>query len=41
MKGSTFVCDICGITLTKKDNLKRHITRVHEVIWKDDRTIRS
>ena len=40
-KESPFTCNICGIGFTRKDNMKRHIVRIHETIWKDSHTIET
>ena len=40
-KESPFTCNICGICFTRKDNMKRHMVRIHETTWKDCHTIET
>ena len=34
-----FSCDVCSMQFTRKDNMKRHALRVHEVVVKDSNSI--
>ena len=40
-KESPFTCNICGIGFMRKDNMKRHMVRIHETIWKDSHNIKT
>ena len=40
-KESLFTYNICGTGFTKKDNMERHMVRIHETIWKDSHTIET
>ena len=40
-KESPFTYNICGIGFTRKGNMKRHVVRIHETIWKDSHTIET